>query len=129
MLANWDVITSYSIHYTKLYDGLPSLLMALASQAASLSHFLMNDALAAPASGLPSLLTALDSVITSYSIHYTKLYDALALFETLMPVAWPLAVHLAISAVYLLTVGIGCWLVTETPVTASESAEISGEVP
>jgi len=77
------------------------------------------------------------SVVTAFLVLATNpepkaqlfMENALALFETLMPVAWPLAVHLAISAVYLLTVGIGCWLVTETPVTASESAEISGEVP
>ena len=41
------VITSYSIHYTKLYDSFNPL--------------------------FPRAL----SVITSYSIHYTKLYDAL----------------------------------------------------
>ncbi len=55
--------------------------------------------------------------------------NALALFETLMPAPWPLAVHLAVSAVYLLTVVIGCWLVTESPVSAKESVEISGELP
>ena len=42
------VITSYSIHYTKLYDETMQLLL---------------DILEAP-------------VITSYSIHYTKLYDS-----------------------------------------------------
>lgn len=54
--------------------------------------------------------------------------NALALFETLMPEPWPLAVHLAVSAVYLLTVGIGCWLMTESPVPKTESVEVSGEV-
>src|SRR5205085_4535630 len=46
-------------------SGLPSLLTALASQLAAalaaLSHFLMDESLAAPLSGLPSLLTALAS--------------------------------------------------------------------
>jgi len=43
--------------------------------------------------------------------------NALALFETLMPESWPLTVHLAISTVYILTVCIGCWLVSgENPV-------------
>lgn len=55
--------------------------------------------------------------------------NSLALFETLMPEPWPLAVHLAVSAVYVLTVGIGCWLVTESPVAADDSSEIFGEVP
>ena len=36
--------------------------------------------------------------------------NALALFESLMPEPWPLPVHLAISAVYILTVTIGCHL-------------------
>ena len=58
--------------------------------------------------------------------------NALALFETLMPEPWPLAVHLAISAVYILTAGLGCWLVTDSPVAGSVSgkpADIPGEVP
>ena len=38
--------------------------------------------------------------------------NALALFETLMPEPWPLTVHLAISAVYILTVWVGSWLVS-----------------
>jgi len=54
--------------------------------------------------------------------------NALALFETLMPEPWPLVVHLAISAVYLLTVGVGCWLMDESPASKTESVEISGEV-
>jgi len=37
--------------------------------------------------------------------------NALALFETLMPEAWPLPVHLGISAVYVGTAAIGGWLV------------------
>lgn len=37
--------------------------------------------------------------------------NALALFETLMPEPWPLTVHLAVSAVYILTVAVGSWLV------------------
>ena len=55
--------------------------------------------------------------------------NALALFETLMPEPWPLAVHLAVSAVYILTAGVGCWLVTDSPVAASGPAEVSGETP
>lgn len=37
--------------------------------------------------------------------------NALALFETQSVVPWPLAVHLAVTGVYVLTVGMGCWLV------------------
>ncbi|HZX32628.1 MAG TPA: hypothetical protein VFF03_14840 [Rhodocyclaceae bacterium] len=37
--------------------------------------------------------------------------NALALFESLMPEAWPIPVHLAVSGVYVLTVTVGSWLV------------------
>ena len=47
--------------------------------------------------------------------------NALALFETLMPEPWPLTVHLAISAVYILTVWVGSWLV------GGESAPVRSE--
>ena len=45
--------------------------------------------------------------------------NALALFESLMPEPWPLPVHAALSGVYLLTVGVGTWLLTTTD-TAKE---------
>lgn len=37
--------------------------------------------------------------------------NAIALFESLLPEPWPLPVHLALSAIYLLTVGVGAWLI------------------
>ncbi|MFM9428472.1 hydrogenase-4 membrane subunit HyfE [Variovorax sp. GrIS 2.14] len=37
--------------------------------------------------------------------------NALALFESLLPEPWPLPVHFALSAIYLLTVAVGSWLV------------------
>lgn len=37
--------------------------------------------------------------------------NATALFESLLPEPWPLPVHLALSATYLLTVGVGTWLI------------------
>lgn len=47
--------------------------------------------------------------------------NAIALFESLLPEPWPLPVHLALSAIYLLTVGVGAWLIgrPETPVPGS----------
>jgi len=36
--------------------------------------------------------------------------NALALFESLLPEPWPLPTHAALSAVYIGTVGVGCWL-------------------
>ena len=52
------VITSYSIHYTKLYD-------------ACLLNFLREKPLVA----VMLFFMKECSVITSYSIHYTKLYE------------------------------------------------------
>jgi hydrogenase-4 membrane subunit HyfE len=51
--------------------------------------------------------------------------NALALFESLLPEPWPLPVHLAISAVYILTVAVGSWLVgspNDAPAPAKETS-------
>lgn len=37
--------------------------------------------------------------------------NAIALFETTLPEPWPTPVHVALSAVYLLTVAVGAWLI------------------
>lgn len=46
--------------------------------------------------------------------------NALALFESLMPEPWPLPVHVSISAVYVLTVAVGSWLVSDPDGTHSD---------
>ena len=38
--------------------------------------------------------------------------NALALFESLMPEPWPLPVHVALSGVYIITVGVATWLLS-----------------
>jgi hydrogenase-4 membrane subunit HyfE len=48
--------------------------------------------------------------------------NALALFESLQPEPWPLPVHGTLSAVYLLTVAVGSWLVG-TPDAQPTAAE------
>lgn len=50
--------------------------------------------------------------------------NALALFESLLPEPWPLPVHGALSAIYLMTVGIGSWLIG-----APESAPPIADLP
>lgn len=37
--------------------------------------------------------------------------NAIAVFETLLPVPWPLPVHGMLTVVYLVTVGVGSWLI------------------
>ena len=61
------VITSYSIHYTKLYD-LPD--------ARPLPRFPLGVPRRGPADPVRGLPRRGGTVITSYSIHYTKLYEA-----------------------------------------------------
>lgn len=47
--------------------------------------------------------------------------NALVLFESLLPEPWPLPVHAALGVVYVLTVGVGSWLLgaPNTPVPAA----------
>lgn len=50
--------------------------------------------------------------------------NALALFESLLPEPWPLPVHAALSMIYLLTVGVGAWLIGRP-----EQAAAAGSTP
>ena len=65
-----DVITSYSIHYTKLYDPVADKIMVSTALVLIVEHY--NTILVT----IPALTMI---VITSYSIHYTKLYDQVSL--------------------------------------------------
>jgi len=51
--------------------------------------------------------------------------NALVLFESLLPEPWPLPVHAALGVVYILTVGVGSWLLG-TP-SKPESAVLEEE--
>ena len=70
------VITSYSIHYTKLYEILKSeradTIFQGETKMQRVVRFMGNTALVLIAT---VLMASNPSVITSYSIHYTKLYD------------------------------------------------------
>ena len=68
------VITSYSIHYTKLYDVgtvMKPITDKFKISRAKLAYII--DSTAAP---VCILMPVSSCVITSYSIHYTKLYDS-----------------------------------------------------
>ena len=60
------VITSYSIHYTKLYD-----ILIAGKDMKGLCHHDFKER-----QGFASNVQPGEYVITSYSIHYTKLYEA-----------------------------------------------------
>lgn len=53
--------------------------------------------------------------------------NALALFESLLPEPWPLPVHAALGSVYLLTVGVGAWLIGRPEQVVPAGAEAASE--
>jgi hydrogenase-4 membrane subunit HyfE len=56
--------------------------------------------------------------------------NAIAVFESLLPEPWPLPVHGALTAVYLVTVGVGTWLVgTPAAVDRASVAPVQRETP
>jgi hydrogenase-4 membrane subunit HyfE len=55
--------------------------------------------------------------------------NAIALFETLLPEPWPLPVHAALGAIYLLTVGVGAWLIGRPEQPARTGPEATGDRP
>ena len=65
------VITSYSIHYTKLYDPVADGFYFTISYPGFTGEELIEELLYY---GISAISLA---VITSYSIHYTKLYDVI----------------------------------------------------
>ena len=76
------VITSYSIHYTKLYDGQLRDYEGINKITIPLPPMLIAPSTAGAGSEVSQFAIIVDtarklkmSVITSYSIHYTKLYD------------------------------------------------------
>ena len=79
-IALEDVITSYSIHYTKLYDARGDFFAELKQRVAVPTESQIETGIAAQHQYLQEqiipLLAELGFVITSYSIHYTKLYDS-----------------------------------------------------
>ena len=79
------VITSYSIHYTKLYDlndriENPDKIIEIAKSlgAKATKRVLINGDLIFT----EEYFSKSGSVITSYSIHYTKLYDFITMYTT-----------------------------------------------
>lgn len=70
------------------------------------------------------LLLAANDAPPAQLVAVLLMENAMALFESLLPEPWPLPVHLALSGIYLLTVGVGAWLIgpPPTPVPAAPTA-------
>lgn len=54
--------------------------------------------------------------------------NALALFESLMPEPWPLPVHVALSGVYIITVGVATWLLSHPAPSAKDLPDAVKEI-
>ena len=57
------------------------------------------------------LLLSTNSLAPAQLVALLFLENALALFESVFPEPWPLPVHAALTGIYLLTVGVGTWLI------------------
>ena len=74
------VITSYSIHYTKLYD-VEDTRVGQVTDFDKLTFEVWTDGSIEPDETVSLGAKILSDVITSYSIHYTKLYDSNIAFD------------------------------------------------
>lgn len=59
------------------------------------------------------LILSTNASPTAQLVAVLYMENALGLFETLLPSPWPLPVHLALGLIYLGTVGVGSWLISE----------------
>lgn len=66
------------------------------------------------------LLLATNGAAPAQLVALLFMENGLVLFESLLPEPWPLPVHGALSAIYLLTVSVGSWLIA-TPDPAPEA--------
>ncbi|WP_296445003.1 hypothetical protein [Rhodoferax sp. UBA5149] len=72
------------------------------------------------------LILSTNDAPTAQLVALLFMENALALFEALMPEPWPLPVHGALSAVYILTFAVGNWLVghhAPAPLTGQEQVK------
>ena len=74
------------------------------------------------------LLLASNDSLPAQLVAVLFMENAIALFESLLSEPWPLPVHGALSTIYLLTVGIGGWLIaTPDPVHRPAAEAAAGE--
>lgn len=94
--------------------SIATALLVLAFQfgapAMSEQHALTLGVVAATAA-VAVLLLASNDAPPAQLVALLILENAIGLFETLLPHPWPLPVHGALSAIYLLTIGVGAWLI------------------
>lgn len=79
------------------------------------------------------LLLSTNDALPAQLVAVLFMENGIAVFESLLPEPWPLPVHGALTVVYLVTVGVGGWLIG-TPAAAAATATTSessvpGETP
>ena len=87
------VITSYSIHYTKLYDAEIGATTSTFGYDESMERYLRATSRADVADAANTVKDCLNAdaevyVITSYSIHYTKLYEGIDQHKPVFTFRW-----------------------------------------
>jgi hydrogenase-4 membrane subunit HyfE len=70
------------------------------------------------------LLLATNAAPPAQLIALLFLENGLALFESLFPEPWPLPVHAALSGIYVLTVGVGSWLIAKNEGLVAHAEEL-----
>ncbi|WP_341889395.1 hypothetical protein [Variovorax sp. YR752] len=77
------------------------------------------------------LLLAVNDAPPAQLVAVLFMENALALFESLLPEPWPLPVHVALGMIYLMTIGVGAWLIgrPDAPVHAVADAASEGKRP
>lgn len=106
-LFTWGLATALLLlAYQFAAPTVDSLPAATAGQLQALTLGIIASAVA-----LALLLLATNSAPPAQLVALLYLENAIALFETLLPQPWPLAVHAALSGIYLLTAGVGAWLI------------------
>lgn len=93
-------------------EDVPALALGVVGGLVALSLLLLSTNNAAPAQLVAVLF----------------MENAIAVFESLLPEPWAWPVHAALTLVYLVTVGVGCWLIgTPQPRAPGLALRVEGE--
>jgi hypothetical protein len=106
---NFDLMPS-NLFAWAIAIALLVLAFEFGAPAMSEQHALTLGVVAATAA-VALLLLASNDAPPAQLVALLFMENAIGLFETLLPHPWPLPVHGALSAIYLLTIGVGSWLI------------------
>jgi hydrogenase-4 membrane subunit HyfE len=75
------------------------------------------------------LLLSTNDALPAQLVAVLFMENGIAVFESLLPEPWPLPVHGALTVVYLVTVGVGSWLIGTPAAAATSESSVPGETP